>query len=50
MLAVGLLFMVTGFTLVYAGLHKGDGWQRPWGPFVDALSGPDAVAPLEPAA
>jgi hypothetical protein len=36
-LLVTFLLMVVGFALVYAGVHSGDGWKKPWAPFVRQL-------------
>lgn len=39
------VFLALGIGLMYAALHSGMTWQKPWQPFVDALSSrPGAAA------
>lgn len=37
MLFVTFLLLVVGFALLYAGVHSGEGWKKPWQPFVEQL-------------
>ncbi|MGH2876526.1 MAG: hypothetical protein ACRDLV_09765 [Solirubrobacteraceae bacterium] len=38
MLLMVVATMVAGYTLVYAGMAKGDVWRHPWQPIVDGLA------------